>query len=289
MQGGGGSLGEVPQSVIKSDDLPAACLSIEQRSSLHRCGECLLQAHGLCTQLYLVGLVSLGPPSLVLDGKGTPPPRLPIEGTPRRRAGWQAVELYHIGSTREAEAAGAEAEAPPDEHISPVLRTAVVHHSVQVRSFHSPCALHPDALEMDEGSLSITEDHVLQSRQRKELVLFSHGRTPLRRRDFPPERNWMDASRARMLHVFRLCSLPCSVHPMQKKLTITIEESVYRGLYDRVGAGRISRFIEDLVRPHVLAKELDDAYAEMARDREREAEALEWSEELLADARNDPR
>ncbi len=79
------------------------------------------------------------------------------------------------------------------------------------------------------------------------------------------------------------------VPAMQKKLTITIEESVYRGLYDRVGAGRISRFIEDLVRPHVLPKELDDAYAAMARDGNREAEALEWAEGLLGDVADDPR
>jgi len=71
---------------------------------------------------------------------------------------------------------------------------------------------------------------------------------------------------------------------MQKKLTITIEESVYRGLYDRVGAGKISRFIEDLVRPHVLPRELEAAYAAMARDESSEAEALEWSEGLLEDA-----
>ncbi|MDP2958115.1 MAG: hypothetical protein Q8N53_16935 [Longimicrobiales bacterium] len=76
---------------------------------------------------------------------------------------------------------------------------------------------------------------------------------------------------------------------MQKKLTITIEESVYRGLYARIGAGRISRFIEDLVRPHVLAKDMDDAYAAMSRDRAREGEALEWSEGLLGDAQDDPR
>ena len=76
---------------------------------------------------------------------------------------------------------------------------------------------------------------------------------------------------------------------MHKKLTITIEESVYRGLYDRIGAGRISRFIEDLVRPHVLPKDLDDAYAALARDREGEAEALEWSEALLGDVADDPR
>ena len=76
---------------------------------------------------------------------------------------------------------------------------------------------------------------------------------------------------------------------MQKKLTITIDEAVYRGLYQRVGAGKISRFIEQLVRPHVLPKELDDAYAAMARDEAREADALEWSEGLVGDGMNDPR
>ena len=75
---------------------------------------------------------------------------------------------------------------------------------------------------------------------------------------------------------------------MQKKLTITIDEAVYRGLYERVGAGRISRFIEQLVRPHVLEKELDDAYAAMARDEARESDASEWAEGLIGDV-HDPR
>lgn len=64
---------------------------------------------------------------------------------------------------------------------------------------------------------------------------------------------------------------------------------MYRGLYARIGPGRISRFIEDLVRPHVMAKEMDDAYAAMSRDKAREEEAMEWSEGLLGDARDDPR
>ena len=76
---------------------------------------------------------------------------------------------------------------------------------------------------------------------------------------------------------------------MQKKLTITIDEAVYRGLYERVGTGKISRFIEQLVRPHVLPKELDDAYAVMARDEGREADASEWAEGLMGDAWNDTR
>lgn len=76
---------------------------------------------------------------------------------------------------------------------------------------------------------------------------------------------------------------------MQKKLTITIDEDVYRGLYERVGTGKISRFIEKLVRPHVLPKELDDTYAAMARDEVREAAASQWVEGLMGDALDDPR
>ena len=70
---------------------------------------------------------------------------------------------------------------------------------------------------------------------------------------------------------------------MQKKLTITIDEEVYEGLYKVVGPRRISRFIEELVRPHVLHPGLEAAYAEMARDEERERAALEWAEATVGD------
>ncbi len=70
---------------------------------------------------------------------------------------------------------------------------------------------------------------------------------------------------------------------MQKKLTITIDERVYEGLYRVIGAGRISRFIEEMVRPHVVEKDLASAYAEMAADEVREQQALEWSEALIED------
>ena len=68
---------------------------------------------------------------------------------------------------------------------------------------------------------------------------------------------------------------------MQKKLTITIDEQVYEGLYAQVGQGKISQFIEALVRPHVLPNDLDAAYKQMAEDEAREAEALEWAEGTL--------
>jgi predicted CopG family antitoxin len=76
---------------------------------------------------------------------------------------------------------------------------------------------------------------------------------------------------------------------MQKKLTITIDEEVYKGLHAIIGRGRISRFLEDLARPHVISRELDAAYEEMATDSVREAEAEEWGEALIGDLDDDAR
>ena len=76
---------------------------------------------------------------------------------------------------------------------------------------------------------------------------------------------------------------------MQKKLTITIDEKVYQGLHDTIGRRRISRFIEELVRPHVTSQSLEAAYAEMAQDEHREAGALEWAEATIGDCADEPR
>jgi predicted CopG family antitoxin len=76
---------------------------------------------------------------------------------------------------------------------------------------------------------------------------------------------------------------------MQKKLTITVDEDVYRGLHRVVGRRRISKFIEDLVRPHVLDRELMEAYKEMAQDSLRETEALEWAESTIEDTADEKR
>jgi hypothetical protein len=70
---------------------------------------------------------------------------------------------------------------------------------------------------------------------------------------------------------------------MQKKLTITLDARVYDALHTVVGRRRISRFIESLVRPHVLGKDLEIAYQQMAQDEAREASALDWSEATLGD------
>ena len=76
---------------------------------------------------------------------------------------------------------------------------------------------------------------------------------------------------------------------MQRKLTITVDAAVYDGLYRTVGARRISQFIEDLVKPHVLDEDILAAYAHMASNEVRESEAEEWSDALIPDVSDEPR
>lgn len=70
---------------------------------------------------------------------------------------------------------------------------------------------------------------------------------------------------------------------MPKKLTITMDADVYDGLYRTVGAGRISHFIEALVRPYVVNLDLAEGYAEMAAEEARERDARDWSESLIGE------
>lgn len=70
---------------------------------------------------------------------------------------------------------------------------------------------------------------------------------------------------------------------MHKKLTITLDATVYDGLHKIIGRRHISHFIEELVRPHVISTDLDAAYQAMAADEDRESEALEWAEATIGD------
>lgn len=71
-------------------------------------------------------------------------------------------------------------------------------------------------------------------------------------------------------------------------MTITLDEEVYEDLHRTIGKRRISQFIEELVRPHVLDTSLDTGYKTMAADKERETEAKEWSDSLMADLADEP-
>jgi len=76
---------------------------------------------------------------------------------------------------------------------------------------------------------------------------------------------------------------------MQKKLTVTIDEEVYNGLRAVIGPRKISRFSEELVRPHVVKKNMYAAYKEMAADQVRESAALEWAEGTFGDVNDEER
>jgi predicted CopG family antitoxin len=76
---------------------------------------------------------------------------------------------------------------------------------------------------------------------------------------------------------------------MQKKLTITVDEAVYKGLHKTIGPRKISKFIEELVRPHVVRPNLELAYAQMAKDKKRESDALDWAETTFKDIAHEKR
>jgi hypothetical protein len=76
---------------------------------------------------------------------------------------------------------------------------------------------------------------------------------------------------------------------MHKKFTITLDEKVYEGLHRVIGRRNISRFLEDLARPHVIPSDIEEAYRQMTADEEREAEAMEWTEGLIGDVVDDTR
>jgi|KBSMisStaDraftv2_1062788.scaffolds.fasta_scaffold1642636_1 mRNA-degrading endonuclease toxin of MazEF toxin-antitoxin module len=76
---------------------------------------------------------------------------------------------------------------------------------------------------------------------------------------------------------------------MQKKLTITVDADVHDGLHAVIGPRRISRFISDLARPHVVGKHLHAGYAAMAADEPRERAAAAWTEGTIGDVAAEPR
>lgn len=72
-----------------------------------------------------------------------------------------------------------------------------------------------------------------------------------------------------------------------KKLTITVDDDVYSGLHAHIGRGHISRFLNDMARPHVIVDNIEAGYQAMAANEKREQEALIWSENTMMDFSND--
>ena len=63
---------------------------------------------------------------------------------------------------------------------------------------------------------------------------------------------------------------------MQKKLTITLDEQVYEALYSVVGRGNISRFIENLVRPHIMDADVSESAPRKRTQADKDAMREDW-------------
>ena len=72
---------------------------------------------------------------------------------------------------------------------------------------------------------------------------------------------------------------------MSRKLTITLDDEVYQGLYEKVGARRIVH--SELAR--TVDPDLEASYAEMAAQECRERDASEWADDLIADVADEAR
>ena len=70
-----------------------------------------------------------------------------------------------------------------------------------------------------------------------------------------------------------------------KRMTISIVKFVSDGLLRIIGKRKINQLLEGLAQPHVVGESLEDAYARMANDEQREAEALDWAETFVGDSR----
>ena len=68
-----------------------------------------------------------------------------------------------------------------------------------------------------------------------------------------------------------------------------MDEEVYEGLHKTIGSRKISKFVEELVRPHVVRPNLELAYSQMSKDKKRESEALDWAEMTFKDIAREKR
>ena len=73
-----------------------------------------------------------------------------------------------------------------------------------------------------------------------------------------------------------------------RKLTITVSDEVYEGLHRRIGARRISRFIDSLARPYVDDAAAEALYRAAEKDPDRQETLADWDDLPLDEALDDP-
>ena len=71
---------------------------------------------------------------------------------------------------------------------------------------------------------------------------------------------------------------------MQRKITLSIEEEIYRKLRFLIPKRKMSKFVEEALKEKIerlkveIEEPIEEGFKMMGKDKEREKEALEWSE-----------
>jgi len=69
---------------------------------------------------------------------------------------------------------------------------------------------------------------------------------------------------------------------MQRKITLSIDETIYRKLHFLIPKRKMSKFVEESVKERIKRSKLEDhiekGFKMMGKNQVREKEALEWSE-----------
>lgn len=69
----------------------------------------------------------------------------------------------------------------------------------------------------------------------------------------------------------------------KKKVTLMLDTQVYEALVKKFGARGMGEYISNLVRPRIVAADLEAGYKAMAEDKEYEAQAKEWIEGTVSE------
>ena len=74
---------------------------------------------------------------------------------------------------------------------------------------------------------------------------------------------------------------------MQRKITLSIEEEIYRKLRFLIPKRKMSKFVEEAIKEKIgrlkLEEPIEEGFKMMGKDKEREKEALEWSEAEISE------
>jgi len=80
---------------------------------------------------------------------------------------------------------------------------------------------------------------------------------------------------------------PCRLRPLVPG-GVAVSPVRWLSCHTVIGRRRISRFLNNLARPHVTQQDLAAGYAAMAADEADEQEAEAWAEALIGDVADEP-